>query len=189
MSVSSLTTIATVREAAARSRTPERPKKGQIGKVPTGHDDADKDAGISDVLAKQIPTEIIAPYTVLTAALVGAVGKPTTKNPHPDQLAGWRWAAFALLVASVILVVWAGKAQKSGTWNFPLVAVTAGVLSAVAWAFLMPASPLVPYLHSRHAATLVPLFVAVGGTVAAAITAALLASKPRHRAARRAKTS
>jgi hypothetical protein len=180
MSVSSLTTIATVREAAARTEKPQRPKKGQIGKVPTGHADADKDAGITDVLAKQIPTELIAPYTALTAALVGAVAKATPKNPHPDQLAGWRWAAFALLVASVISVTWAGKAQKSGTWNFPLVAVTAGVLSAVAWAFLMPGSPLVPYLHSRHATTLVPLFVAVGGAVVAAITAALLASAPRH---------
>jgi hypothetical protein len=74
MSVSSLTTIASVREASARSKTPQRPKKGQIGKVPSGHADADRDAGITDVLAKQIPTEIIAPYTVLTAALVGAVG-------------------------------------------------------------------------------------------------------------------
>jgi hypothetical protein len=181
MSVSSLTTIATVREEASRAASPRRPKKGQIGKVPTGHTDADKDAGIADVLAKQIPTELIAPYTALTAALVGAVGKPTAKNPHPDQLAGWRWAAFALLVGSVILVVWAGKAQKSGTWNFPLIAVTAGVLSAIAWAFLMPGSPLVPYLHSKHATTLVPLFAAVGGAVVAAITAALLTSKPRHR--------
>ena len=106
MSISSLTTIATVREAASRSETPQRPTKGQIGKVPTGHTDADQHAGITDVLAKQIPTELIAPYTALTAALVGAVSKPTTKNPHPDQLAGWRWAAFVLLVASVILVVW-----------------------------------------------------------------------------------
>jgi hypothetical protein len=180
MSISSLTTIATVREAASRSETPQRPTKGQIGKVPTGHTDADQHAGITDVLAKQIPTELIAPYTALTAALVGAVSKPTTKNPHPDQLAGWRWTAFTLLVASVILVVWAGKAQKSGTWNFPLVAASAGVLSAIAWAFLMPGSPLVPYLHSNHATTLVPLFVAVGGTVVAAVTAALLTSKPRH---------
>ena len=59
MSVSSLTTIASVREGAARSERRESPKKGQIGKVPTGHADAGKDAGIIDVLAKQIPTELI----------------------------------------------------------------------------------------------------------------------------------
>jgi hypothetical protein len=185
VSVSSLTTIAAVREVAAEAAQPRKPKKGQIGKVPPGHKDADANAGITDVLAKQIPTELIAPYTALTAALVGAVARPTKKNPHPDQLAGWRWAAFVLLVLSVIAMVWAGKVQKTGSWKFPVVAVAAGVVTSVAWAFLMPGSPLVPYLHSKHATTLVPLFVAVGGTVVAAVTAALLTMAPRSRAARR----
>ena len=87
---------------------------------------------MADVLAKQIPTELIAPYTALTAAIVGAVAQPTPANPHPDQLSGWRWAAFAVLVASVILVVWFGKSQKTKTWDFPYAAVIAGVVSAVA---------------------------------------------------------
>jgi hypothetical protein len=170
MSVSSLTTLAALRETAPS----RKPKKQEIGKVPSDHPAADEPAGISDVLAKQVPTELIAPYTALTAAIVGAVAKPTTKNRHPDQLAGWRWAAFVLLLVSVLLVVWFGKRQKSGTWRFPFVAALAGICAAAAWAFLMPGSPLVPYLHSKHAQELVPLFFALGGAVVAAGTAALL---------------
>jgi hypothetical protein len=176
MSVSSLTTIAAIRETAP-SRTP---KKHEIGKVPTAHAQAEEPAGVADVLAKQIPTELIAPYTALTAAIVGAVATPTKTHPHPDQLAGWRWAAFALLVASVILVVWFGKRQKTGGWRFPFIPVLAGVLAAVAWAFLMPGSPLVPYLHSKTATTLVPLFVVLGGTVVATGTAALLTTPKKE---------
>jgi hypothetical protein len=170
MSVSSLTTIAAFRETAAAGA---QPRKQDIGQVAAGHATADHKAGVTDVLAKQIPTELIAPYTALTAAIVGAVAKPTTASPNPDQLAGWRWAAFAVLIASVILLVWFGKRQKTGTWDFPVAAVCAGVVSAVLWAFLMPGSPLVPYL-SETANTLVPLFVAVGGTVVAAGTATIL---------------
>jgi hypothetical protein len=183
MSVSSLTTMAAVRDAEARKPEPRKLKKGEIGKVPSSHAKANDPAGITDVLAKQIPTELIAPYTALTAAIVGAVAKPTKEHPHPDQLAGWRWAAFVLLIASVIVMVWVGKQQKSGTWTFPAIAVTAGVLVAVAWAFLTPGSPLIPYLHGKNATTLVPLFVAVIGTVVAAFTGALLTTKPRGRPA------
>lgn len=168
MSVASLTTIAAIREAG------NGPEKGQIGKVQPGHVDAGKAAAATDVFAKQIPTELIAPYTVLTAAIVGAVAKPTKKNPAPDQLSGWRWAAFAVLVASVILMVWWGKRQKTGTWSFPIAAVSAGLLSAVFWALLMPGSPLVPYLHSKHAKEFLPLFIAVIGAVVAYGTASLL---------------
>ena len=57
---------------------------------------------------------------------------------------------------------------------FSNAAVIAGVLSALAWAFLMPGSPLVPYLHSQTASELVPLFIAVAGVVVASGTAALL---------------
>jgi uncharacterized membrane protein len=126
---------------------------------------------VTDVLASQLPTELIAPYTALTAALVGA-STPT------DQLASWRWVAFILLLVAIPIATWISKEQKSGTWTFPWLATLAAEVAAVAWAFLMPGSPLVPYLHSEHARTLVPLCIAVGGTVVASVTAALLTTTP-----------
>jgi hypothetical protein len=177
MSVASLTTIAAAR---AEASTPARkPKKAEVGGVPRDHSKADDDAGIKDVLARQIPTELVVPYTAITAAIVGLVAKPTTKNPRPDELVGWRWAAFVLLIASVVVMVWVGKALKSGSWGFPFVTVSAGGLSATAWAFLMPGSPLEPYLDSRTSKALVPLFVAFVGVVVAAVTAALLTTDPK----------
>jgi hypothetical protein len=174
VSVSSLTTIAAAREA--HPGTP--PKKAEIGKVPAHHPDAGQDASVTDVLAKQLPTELVAPYTALTAAIVAAVAKPTRANPHPDQLVGWRWAAFAILIASVVLLVWFGTQQKSPehAWTFPVAAVLAGVVAAAVWACMMPGSPISPYLHSEHAKVLVPLFIAVGGVVAAALSASILVS-------------
>ena len=174
MSVSSLTTI-----AAAREDIPDRrPTKGEIGKVPAYHPEAGQSAGVADVLAKQFPTELVAPYTALTAAIVAAVAKPTPRDPHPDQLIWWRWAAFAVLIASVILVVWFGKRQKTGRWRFPLAAITSGVVAAAVWGCMMPGSPVGPYLHSEHAQVLVPLFIALGGVVAAALSASVLVSSP-----------
>src|SRR5206468_2949752 len=76
MSVSSLTTIAAAREVAPG----RRPSKGEIGKVPAHHADAGQGAGVADVLAKQLPTELVAPYTALTAAIVATVAKPTPGN-------------------------------------------------------------------------------------------------------------
>jgi hypothetical protein len=186
MSVSSLTTIAAVREA----HRGKPPTKGEIGKVPAHHADAGQSAGISDVLAKQLPTEVVAPYTALTAAIVAAIAKPTPKNPHPDQLIYWRWAAFAVLIASVVLLVWFGKQQKSSThsWRFPIAAVVSGVVAAAVWACMMPGSPIGPYLHSEHAQVLVPLFIAVGGVVVAALSASVLVSAPSAPAAGTAQT-
>lgn len=178
MSVSSLTTIAAARaegKTSTGAASPARkPQKGEIGKVPTDDARAQEDASVADVLAKQIPTELIAPYTAFTAAIVGAVAKPTKAKPNPDQLAVWRWLAFALLIGSVIALVWTGKAVKSNSWAFPVLPVVAGVLAAALWAFITPGSPLVPYLHTKTATTLLPLAFAIAGVAVAAVTAALL---------------
>lgn len=117
----------------------------------------------------------------MTAAIVGTIAKPTPRKPHPDQLIDWRWTAFAVLIASVILLVWLGKQQKTGRWNFPVAAVASGVVAAAVWACMMPGSPISPYLHSEHAQVLAPLFIAVAGVAAAALSASLLVSPTRQR--------
>jgi hypothetical protein len=182
MSVGSLTTIAAARDDLRQTApSGSRVSKGAIGRVPAHHVEAGQSAGVADVLAKQLPTELVAPYTALTAVIVGAIASPTPNRPHPDQLIAWRWTAFGVLIASVILLVWFGKQQKTGRWSFPLAAVTSGVVAAVVWACMMPASPISPYLHSEHAQVLVPLFIAVAGVVAAALSASLLVSPTRQR--------
>src|SRR5690349_14665912 len=133
MSVSALTTIAAARESAAVGT---KPTKNDVGAVHPAHPDAGDDAKITDVLAKQIPTELIAPYTAIMAAIVGAVAKPTTTNPNPDQLETWRWGAFVLLLVSVIALTWVGTWQKSGSTTFPMIPIFAAGLAATFWAFL-----------------------------------------------------
>jgi hypothetical protein len=170
MSVASLTTIAAARETATAPLT-----KRAVGKVPSGHTQADDAAQLTDVLAKQVPTEFIAPYTALSAAIVGAVAKPTSKNLHPDQLATYRWVAFGLLIGFVFLFVWLGTARKASRawWKyFPVLAVTGALVAAVGWAFALPASPLIPYIQSKTAQTLIPIFVAFGAIALASLTAA-----------------
>jgi hypothetical protein len=166
MSISALTTLAAAREERA-------PTKGDVSKAKHGTSKAGEAASTQDVLAAQVPTELVAPYTAITAAIVGLVTKPSAKNPHPDQLATWRWAAFALLVVGIIGFVYSGKRSKSAPENqaFPALAVTGALVSGVGWAFALPGGPLTPYLHSKAALTLTPILIAFAAIIAATLTA------------------
>jgi drug/metabolite transporter (DMT)-like permease len=93
--------------------------------------------------------------------------------PNPDQLATWRWLAFAILIAGTVLLVWEGKRRKAKGGPFPLLEVTAAVIAAAGWAFALPGSPLTPYLHGAGL-TLTPLIVAFGAVAATAFTASAL---------------
>ncbi len=190
MSVASLTTLAAVRAGTLATTTPygdiavaakpaAQPTKQDLGKLDPSQ--ANAPASISDILVTQVPTELVAPYTALTAAIVGAVAEPTATNRHPDQLAAYRWAAFAMLVVLVIVSVWAGKWRKSGKGKFPLLAVLGAVVAAVGWAFALPGSPLIPYIHGMTGETLVPLFVAFGAIGFASLTAVGLQSPERQK--------
>jgi hypothetical protein len=180
MSVSSLTTI-----AAARLDAPIT--KGNVGKVPAAHPKAADKAGIGDLLVKQVPTELVAPYTALSAAIVGAVAKPTPNNVHPDQLASYRWVAFGMLIVFVIAFVWTGTARKANLSPlkvFPALPLLGSLVASIGWAFALPSSPLVPYLHSKTATTLVPLFVAFAATGLLSLTAAGLTSQVKRKSPR-----
>jgi hypothetical protein len=130
----------------------------------------------------QVPTELVAPYTAVTAGLVGAIAKASTGNHHPDQLTGWRWLAFAILLLGTFGLTWEGKRRKAAPGGaFPLLEITGALIAAVGWAFALPASPLSPYLHSTAAQTATPLVLAFAAIVAASITASALQS-PRNSA-------
>jgi hypothetical protein len=169
MSVGALTTL-----AAARDRRP--PRKQDVGKA-TG-DKAEDPASLTDILVTQVPTELVAPYTVVTAAIVGAVVKPTKAIPNPDQLANWRWLAFAILIVATVVLIWEGKRRKSPDPRFPWLEVTGGVAAATGWAFALPGSPLIPYVHGISK-TLLPLTVAFAAVAFTAMTASALQAPRR----------
>ena len=174
MSVAALTSLAAVRDARA-------PTKQDVGKS-TDPAEAAEPAGLTDMLVSQVPTELVAPYTAVTAAIVGAVDKATPTNLRPDQLAGWRWLAFAILMVSIPPLVWAGKRRKAGGGKFPLLEIVAALVAGGGWAFALPGSPLVPYLHGK-AAILAPVVVAFAAVTAGSVIASNLQA-PRRSAPR-----
>lgn len=170
MSIAALTTVAAARDARS-------PRKQDAGKAK--HDSAATPASLTDLLVTQIPTELVAPYTAVTASIFGLVATPTARNPHPDELTAWRWAAFVILLAGTFALVWEGKRRKAGGGAFPLLEVTGALIAATGWAFVLPGSPLAPYLDGTAATTLTPLLIAFGATVASAVTAAAMQTQRR----------
>jgi len=172
MSIASLTSVAAVRDT-------ESPLKQDTGKATRA--EGTVPASMTDLLVTQVPTELVAPYTAVSAALAGAVAKAASANPHPDQLAAWRWIAFVILVLGIVGLTWEGKRRKKPGGPFPLLEVTGALIAGIGWAFALPASPLSPYLHGTAAQTATPLVIAFAAIVASSITAGALQS-PRNSA-------
>jgi hypothetical protein len=170
MSVSSLTTLGAIRDLRA-------PTKSDVGK--TTDTASTEKPSLGDLLVTAVPTELVAPYTALMAAIVGSVDKPTTKVPKPDQLEAYRWAAFALLAVGVAVVVWRGKVKKAGRRRRkPVLEVGVALMAAVGWALALPESPLAPYLNDKLQ-TFVPLFVAFAATIGIAALGVNLQKKAK----------
>lgn len=142
MSLSSLTTLAVIRDSAP-------PKKGDIGKAKT-EPEKDKVASLPDLLVTLVPTELVAPYTVAAAGVVGAIDDPSVTNPHPDEFTVIRWLLFAGLIATVAVWVWADKRRKPGAGTrFPLPELIGAVVAAGGWALALPMSPLAAHLDGE----------------------------------------
>jgi hypothetical protein len=172
MSIAALTTVAAARDLGT-------PIKQDAGKATRNSPPVP--ASMTDLLITQVPTELVAPYTAVTAGLVGAVAKASSANMHPDQLTGWRWLALAILLVGTFGLTWEGKVRKAPGGAFPLLEITGALIAATGWAFALPASPLSPYLHGTAAQTATPLVVAFAAIVASSITAGALQS-PRKSA-------
>lgn len=177
MSISSLTSIAAVRDQA-------KPTKGHIGKQSTKDDDAASPASRWNMLVSSIPTELVAPYTALTAAIVASVAKATRANPHPDHYERWRWGALALLALGTAGMVWVGALRKGSTRKVPLLEIATSVVAAIGWALALPNSPLTPHL-AKGERTFVPLFIAFAAGIVALLLAGGLKQQPRARRRRR----
>jgi hypothetical protein len=172
MSLAALTSLAAIRDSRS-------PTKKDVGKsTSTDPADAEEPASLADMLVSQVPTELVAPYTAVTAAIVGAVDEPTEKNPSPDQLASWRWLVFAILMISIVALVWEGKRRKSKGGKFPLLEIVAALVVGAGWAFALPGSPLIPYLNGKSA-ILTPIVIAFGAVCLSSVIASNLRAPRR----------
>jgi hypothetical protein len=152
MSVSTLTSIAAVRDRTV-------PTKAHVGKQNVSPDDKTKQASVPNMLVSSVPTELVAPYTAVTAAIVGAIEKVTRANPNPDQYEFWRWLALAMLIFFTVGFVWSGARRKGSTRKVPLLELATSFTAAVGWALSLPNSPLTIHLDQAER-IFVPLFVA-----------------------------
>lgn len=92
-----------------------KPTKSDSGEVVDESAEAGTSASLSLLLVKQVPTGLVAAYTAFTAAVVELIDVPTTSNPTPDQLLGYRWAGFAILViGSVVMLLVSYRSCSSG---------------------------------------------------------------------------
>jgi hypothetical protein len=170
MSIRSLTTIGAVRDVRA-------PLKQDVGAKPKGS--GEEAASLRDLLVAQVPTEMVAPYTAVTAAIVGAIATPTVSNPNPSELEFLRWLVFGVMVAATFALVWIGKSGKApdGTSRFPVPELIGATAAAAGWGLAMPGSPLTPYLDDATTRAVVPVVIAFVAVIVTLVTAAFLKKK------------
>jgi hypothetical protein len=164
MSISTLTTLAAVRDDRA-------PRRADVGKTKPEDPHADERASIANLLVTAVPTELVAPYTALTAVIVGLIDAPTPAAPDPGQFEALRWIVFALLLVGTGGAIYRGAAKKRGPGSgsrLPAAELAAGLVAAAGWGLALPESPLIPYFDEdgRVIAPLVAGFAAVAILVA-----------------------
>jgi hypothetical protein len=187
VSIATLTNVATVRDAQPVKRAHVGRSAGQA---------ADEASKMTDMLVAAIPTELVAPYTFLLAAIVGLIDP--VKHLHDDQFKALRWVLFGLLLAGTWAWVARGVSAKR-TANHgadhsnanPTLEIVSAVLAAAVWALAMPGSPLIPSLHGDNRSLVPVLVLIIGGSVYAFATAGLRqprADRSTSKASRAAQT-
>ena len=157
MSISTLTTLGAARDS-------RDPKRQDIGKGAPESQEAEAKPTAADLLITLIPTEFVALYTALVAAIVGSIAKPVAGQPPPDDYRAIRWVAFVVLVGGTMVAVgYVGKQKSKRTGaasrrRIHLAEAIAAGIAAAGWGLGTPDSPLSPYL-SQGPRTFVPLLV------------------------------
>ena len=170
--------IATISKVAALRASGEDPTRASVGKG--APQEGDERARVTDLLISLVPVELIAPYTLAAAAIVGAVADPeldpdTMETIEPDQYEGWRWGIFVILVAGTFVITWIvsrGK-QPADRKRFPALEVFGATVAAAGWALAIPGSPIDPYLEIPEG-TFVPLVVGLAAVVGTTVIAKAL---------------
>ncbi|MGH9091196.1 MAG: hypothetical protein ACRDZR_07460 [Acidimicrobiales bacterium] len=124
------------------------------------------------VLTDAIPTEVLAPYTVLVAIF-------TANASTTDTYTALRWWTFGVAVALVSVYLVVTFAFTTGRGNgraIPFAEMLAGTAALAAWGLAMPGSPLKISLTGKEF-TIATAMVAVGGAFVITLLSPVLSKK------------
>jgi hypothetical protein len=184
MSVRSITALAVARDKAR----PGRPAGGGAAEVAVAQPDgtvrgrpagAPPDRGgvpqqFVDVLISAIPSEPLAAYTALLAAAAVTLDGPDGKPGDPRAYLPFRWWAYGVFLAIVVIAVWvgylrasrgpAGVQQQSNRRAVPVAEIASALLAGGAWALVTPGGPLIQQL-AGNVRTLAVASIVIGAAV------------------------
>jgi hypothetical protein len=155
MSTAGAATLAVIRD------TP-RADGEKVTKADTGTGGSDQLAGAIDILAKLVPTGVIASYSGVLTIMLGLIPEATAKEPTPNQQIGWRIGIYVVFVAiAAIYAAWAYSkrkvvrtANRKAPWE-----LFASVFAFVAWGLVTPGSWLIDLFDDKIPRTILPLLI------------------------------
>lgn len=168
MSIRSMTDLALERDKAPAKKQGVR-RRG----VPAAGDGpaADQLQKSRDVLVDAIPTEVLAPYTGLTAIIVSTI------ESGDSQHLALRWGIYAVGLAAIAAWLCSGYLWRRASdrhRRFPLLEVLTATVAFAAWGLVMPGSPLAAELGGGSTLTIWTAIITVaGGLVVAMLTSPL----------------
>lgn len=172
MSIGSLTGVALARNSAGKTT------KADSGELPKDAPDAQETASISALLAKQVPTGMVASYTAVTAAIVEIVALEPSST---DLMLPYRWAAFAVLVlGSLVLTYVSYRAKATRSARFPIAELVGVGTAAAGWGLVIPDSPLLAGADGRSGLALVAVVGFLATVVSTIVAKRLQASVPEE---------
>lgn len=153
----------------------------QVTKAETGTGGTSTAAQWTDILAKLVPTGMIAGYSLLTTLLLGFIKEPTTKDPSPNEYVPGRisiWAIFLVLTFLYSLVAYKGrrKPKTSKKRRFPW-ELAASTFAFAAWGLATPGNWVVPLFDSEVNKVIVPTGIAVISVAALGLFSAEIRQK------------
>ena len=144
MSISTLAALAVARNLPPTTAGKPRPTKQDAGESVAPSAKADEKASLTTILAKTVPTGLVAAYTAFIAGVTEQVDKPTKKVPSPDLYTGYRWVGFAVLVGASVALFLASYLSKADADHrkIPVPELLSILIVATAWGLAVPESPI-----------------------------------------------
>jgi hypothetical protein len=165
MSVRGLNEVAVQRDLGEAQRVADQPQKAD-GAEQT------KSQGYLDLLVTAIPTEPLALYTFVIAAIVATIGD------GGDRRLTMRWIIFAVTTGFIVLWMLAAYVRKSkedtkDDRRLPVPEILSAVVAFGAWGLAMPESPLIAELSGSDRTVWTVIIIAAGAASLGLLTGTL----------------